>query len=168
MNTIKGCIEGVALFNDIGGNLSNVNREKLIAQAKVVKEEGLELVEAVLGGNNEEILKECIDCMVTVVGMFKMLEQQGYDTMGAWLETNQNNMSKFTTSLIDVDDSIAHYYNKGVIVKAEYNDFYDVYVLKDECGKIRKPLSYKKCSVACYTPKGIPPVMDVPPVEGSL
>lgn len=161
MNTIKECIEQVVMFNDIAGNFDNVTHNTLLSQAKCVAEEGIELEQSVLSNNPNEILKECIDCMVVVVGMFKMLEQQGYDTLSAWKEVNSNNMSKFTISLCDVDESIEHYKDNGIEVTAEYNDFYNVYVLKDSAGKVRKPLSYNKASVACYTPKGIPPVMDI-------
>ena len=154
---IQKCIDQVTMFNEIAGNLSNVTYENLIAQAKVVFEEGNELFGAVIDKDPNEILKECVDCLVVVHGFAKMLEEQGYNVLGAWSEVNKNNLSKFPTDEEDIVSSLEWYGNEGFDVICEYNDTFNAHVLKDSDGKVRKPLSYKKCSVASYTPKGVLP-----------
>ena len=155
--SIQKCIDQVTMFNEIAGNLSNVTHENLIAQAKVVFEEGDELFGAVMNKDPNEILKECVDCLVVVHGFAKMLEEQGYDVLGAWNEVNTNNLSKFPHTEAEVIFTKQHYEKDGVELVAEYNPDYGVFVLKDTSSKVRKPLSYKKCSVASYTPKGVLP-----------
>lgn len=159
--SLNHCITQVGIFNDIAGNLSNVTHESLLAQAKVVKEEGDELLEAVQHADVNEILKECVDVLVTIHGFVQMLEKQGYDVVGAWKEVNSNNLSKFTSSLVTAEDSVLSLGMIGVKAVQEYNEQYDVFVIKDEQGKVRKPLGYKKCSVASYTPKGVLPKREV-------
>lgn len=154
---IEHCIDQVVVFNDIAGNLDNITQESLVAQANVVEEEGKELLEAVLEGNPNEILKECVDVLVTIHGFVKMLEEQGYDVIGAWNAVNINNLSKFPIDEKIACDSVDALADQGVFCKIEANDHYQVFVIKDEQGKVRKPINYKKCSVAAYTPKGVLP-----------
>ena len=158
---IQDCINDVALFNEIAGNFNLVTQESLVAQANVVEEEGKELLEAVLEGNPNEILKECIDCLVVVHGMAQMLQEQGYDILSAWNAVNKNNLSKFPLTEKEACDSVDALSDQGVFCTIEANDHYQVYVIKDEHSKVRKPVGYKKCSVAAYTPKGVMPKVEV-------
>lgn len=164
--TIEECVSGVELFNEIAGNFNLVTQESLVAQANVVEEEGRELLEAALEGNPNEILKECIDCLVVVHGMAQMLQEQGYDVLGAWNAVNKNNLSKFPLTEKEACESVDALSDQGVFCTIETNDHYQVYVIKDENGKVRKPLNYKKCSVAAYTPKGIMPKLSFPEQGG--
>lgn len=150
-------IDQVELFNTIAGNLSNVTYENLIAQAKVVFEEGNELFGAVMDKDPNEILKECVDCLVVVHGFAKMLEEQGYDVLGAWSEVNNNNLSKFPKHATVAGLSVADYLSRDITVHYTHNEEYDVFVIKNDAGKVVKPIDYKKCSVASYTPKGVLP-----------
>jgi len=154
---LKECIDGVTLFNEIAGNFSNITNDKLIAQSKVVREEGIELLEAVESGVENEILKECVDVLVTIHGFVKMLEEQGYDVMGAWSEVNSNNLSKFPSTDEAVEASLEYYYEQEIAVSATTVPDYNCFVIKNDAGKVVKPLGYKKCNVASYTPKGILP-----------
>jgi len=165
---INDCIDQVVIFNEIAGNLSNVSHEGLIAQAKVVAEEGNELLEAVAEGNPNEILKEAVDVLVTIHGFVKMLEEQGYDVIGAFNEVNINNLSKFTPSANIANLTIQEFEDKGIKVYGEENLDYNVFVIKNEHGKVVKPSGYKKCSVASYTPKGILPKVKLDDVGGDL
>lgn len=158
---IQQCIDQVVLFNEIAGNLDNVTNDKLLAQAKVVREEGIELLEAVKDGNPNEILKEAVDVLVTIHGFIKMLEEQGYDVLGAFNEVNINNLSKFPLTEKEAVDSAEMLSEQGIPCNIEENKHFQVFVLKDQFGKIRKPINYKKCSVAPYTPKGIMPKMKI-------
>lgn len=154
MKEIKERYNEVQLFNDIAGNLSNVTHSSLVAQAKVVREEALELVEAVDEQDATNILKETTDCLVVIFGFMQMLEEQGYDVVGAWKQVNANNLSKFTPSYDIAIASQECFRSVEVAVDIERNDDYNVYVLKDEQGKIRKPNGYTKPCVAMFTPKG--------------
>lgn len=158
---INDCIDQVVIFNEIAGNLDNITHESLIAQAKVVAEEGNELLEAVAEGNPNEILKEAIDVLVTIHGFVKMLEEQGYDIVGAWSEVNTNNLSKFPTDEKVACDTVDKFSDEGIFCTVEENKDYNVFVIKDENSKVRKPFGYKKCSVASYTPKGILPKVKI-------
>ena len=154
---LQDMIDQVELFNLIAGNLSNITHERLVAQAKVVAEEGNELLEAVWEANPNEILKEAVDVLVTIHGFVKMLEEQGYDVIGAWNEVNKNNLSKFPLTEKEACESVDTLSDQGVFCTIEQNEYYQVYVIKDENSKVRKPAGYKKCSVASYTPKGVLP-----------
>lgn len=159
---IKYCIEQVEMFNEIAGNLNNVTHDNLVAQAKVVLEEAKELYEAVLSGDCNEILKEAADCLVVNTGFALLLKEQGYDIKGAWNAVNINNLSKFPVDEKIACDSVDILADQGVFCKIEANDHYQVFVIKNEAGKVMKPINYKKCSVAPYTPKGILPKVKLP------
>lgn len=163
---INDCINSVELFNEIAGNLDNITNEKLIAQAKVVAEEGNELLEAVAEGKPNDVLKECVDVLVTIHGFVKMLEAQGHDIIGAWNEVNVNNLSKFPTDEKIACDTVDKFSDEGIFCTIEENKDYNVFVIKNENGKVVKPIGYKKCSVASYTPKGILPKVKLPEQGG--
>lgn len=96
MNKIEDCVAGVAEFNVLAGNLEDITQEKLLSQARVVREEGNELYDAVFyEEGQEQILKEAVDVLVTIHGFVGMLQNLGYDVYRAWKEVNDNNMSKF-------------------------------------------------------------------------
>jgi len=154
---IKECINGVTLFNEIAGNLQHITNDKLTAQAKVVREEGIELLEAVESGVENEILKECVDVLVTIHGFVKMLELQGYNVTAAFNHVNENNLSKFPTSDKIVSATIEHYQEQGITVSSTTVPHYNCFVIKNEAGKVVKPVNYDKCSVAKYTPTGSVP-----------
>lgn len=156
--SIQEQINQVETFNVIAGNLDHITEASLIAQAKVVREEALELYEAVSEGTPNEILKELCDCLVVTIGFMKMLEKQGYDVLAAWDAVNRNNYSKYEKHLAVAEGSVEYYKAQGIDVTIEYNDYFGVYILRDAAGKVRKPITYQKVNVAQYTPKGIPPV----------
>lgn len=143
-------------FNEIGGNLRNVTEESLFAQAKVNKEEALELWDALYYKEGEaQILKEAIDCFVTSVGFLKMLEAQGYDVANALVHVGENNLSKFV-SFDDpclVQETVDFYKEQGVEVFVENNTEYELTVIKDWNGKIRKPVGYIPADVSKFVPK---------------
>ena len=154
MNKIEECVLGVVEFNTLAGNFDDVSEENLIAQALVVREEADELFDAVnLKEGNTQILKECVDALATVHGFAAMLQRKGFDVVGAWKAVNENNMSKF------VDSYETACYTKIGYEATEGDGFYvakagDKYCVKDINHKVRKPMGYKKISVAAFTPEG--------------
>lgn len=152
IDNLPDLVEGVVTFNTISGNLLDVNSSSLLAQSKVVLEEATELLQAVEEKEGQEqILKETVDCLVTIFGMVAMLNRLGYDVAGAWRAVNENNMTKFPTDRIEAiyaADAIAN--EMGKVCSVFERD--GRYIIKDGNNKIRKPLGYQKVSVLQYTP----------------
>lgn len=157
MNTkYLDAIDLIEDFNEIGGNLKNVTEEDLMSQARVNKEEALELWDALsLKEGEAQILKEAVDNFVTVTGFLKMLEKKGYDVENALVHVGENNLEKFI-SFDDpclVQETIDFYAEHGIKVTAENNTEYEFTIIKDEHGKIRKPVGYVKADVSKFIPK---------------
>lgn len=155
MKNIEECVLGVVEFNTLCGNLDAVTEENLLAQARVVQEEAVELFDAVhLKEGNTQILKECVDALVVIHGFAAMLQRAGFDVEGAWKAVNENNMTKFTSSYTDAC------YTKMGYESTEGDGFYveqvgaNLFCVKDKFHKVRKPIGYNKVSVAKFTPEG--------------
>lgn len=157
MNTkYMDAIDLIEDFNEIGGNFKNITTEELLSQARVNKEEALELWDALsLKEGEAQILKEAVDNFVTVTGFLKMLEKKGYDVENALIHVGENNLEKFI-SFDDpclVQETIDFYAEQGIKVTAENNMEYEFTVIKDENGKIRKPVGYVKADVSKFIPR---------------
>lgn len=153
--SLQECIESINQFNKIAGNYTNV-REKLLAQAKVINEEGYEYLEAVRDGfGDAEILKELCDVLVTAFGAKKQLELLGFDVNAALLNVCENNLSKFPLDEVEAAYSADYYNEIGIPVTVTYEDESGVYKIIDENGKIRKKVNYRKVDVYEFTPQGI-------------
>ena len=152
IDNLPNLVEGVVTFNAISGNLLDVNNSSILAQSKVVLEEATELLEAVSEKEgDEQVLKETVDCLVTIFGMVAMLNRLGYDVAGAWQAVNENNMTKFPMDHVEAiyaADAIAN--ETGKVCSVFERD--GRYIIKDGNGKVRKSLKYQKVSVLQYTP----------------
>ena len=152
IDDIFGDIEA---FNEISGNLENVDSTKIENQLKLIKEESKELLDA---WNDKEgnaaFLKETTDLFVVLVGLIQMLEKQGYDWEKAQLHVGQNNIDKFILASDEKEMKVTanSYEASGIGIDFIYNSEYDMYVIKDKNGKVRKPFSYRKADVSKYTP----------------
>lgn len=153
MTTLLDCYDGVYKFNAVAGNLDNVTDEMLRAQARCVLEEAKELFTAVDENEGpEQLLKESIDVTVTIFGFLQQLYSRGYDVFGGMTKVNGNNLTK-----VSMDDAVTAYTlmayeESGIKVEKHRNPI--GYCVKDEHGKIRKPVNYKSVSVAEFTPGG--------------
>lgn len=153
--SLHECIESINQFNKIAGNYTNI-REKLLAQAKVINEEGYEYLEAVRDGfGDEEILKELCDVFVTAFGAKAQLEMLGFDVNAALLKVCENNLSKFPLDEIEAAYSADYFKELGIPVTITFNEDNGVYKILDENGKIRKKVNYRKVGVGEFTPQGI-------------
>lgn len=153
MEGVKDCIEGVVLFNTYAGNYDNITDERLLAQARVVREEGIELYEALeKREGKEQVLKECMDVLVTITGFATMLQRAGYDVLGAWGVVNDNNLTKFPTSYTDACYTLTGYRatepSGFEMIQVDANRW----AIKDCFGKIRKPIGYEKVSLKQFIP----------------
>jgi NTP pyrophosphatase (non-canonical NTP hydrolase) len=152
---LKDCIEGVVLFNTYAGNYDNITDEYLLSQARVVREESCELLDAVANNEGkEQVLKECVDVLVTITGFATMLQRAGYDVLGAWKATNDNNLTKYPTSYTDACYTLTGYEATEVSVAGFQMIQVDScrWAIKDGNGKIRKPIGYEKVSVKQFIP----------------
>lgn len=147
MTSLQQAYDDVHKFNDIAGNLSNVNIKSIFAQLKFIQEELTEGVEAVLDGDSVELLDSACDMFVTVVGFMQKLEAIGFNVEEALKRVNDNNLSKFPTEVPTA--SLVDGYTYSV------NESYGVYVIKDKNDKIRKPSDFKSVYLGDLVPKGL-------------
>lgn len=148
---LEKCVLEVYEFNKLIGNTENVDRKKLLAQAKVNLEEAKELVDALENESDEQVLKEAVDNLVTIHGFIQMLNSAKYNVFGAWGKVNANNMAKF------LDDQTKAYYTK-MAYEAQGKDVEvwqltcDKWGVFNKEGKLLKPIGYEKVSVKEFTP----------------
>lgn len=153
MNLLE-CYDGVYKFNSVAGNLDNVSEESLRAQARCVLEEAKELFAAVDEDEGpEQLLKESIDVTVTIFGFIQQLYSQGYDVFGAMTKVNENNLTKVSMDDVVAAYTMMAYEELNIPVEKHRNPI--GYCVKDEHGKIRKPVNYKAVDVAEFVPGGI-------------
>lgn len=134
------------LFNDISGASKETSYEAIEAQLVLVKEEVKELADAVEQMEAAEVMAEAIDVLVVTMGLLQKLEALGFDVDKACQRIGQTNLTKFPTSLTVVDESVKMYEGIGVKVTPTFDFTCDRWVLRDENGKVRKPVGFKKAT----------------------
>ncbi len=144
MNVIEKAYDSTYHFNNIAGNMKDVDDFSIAAQLNFIAEELEETQDAYGEDNRVELLDGTCDLFVTVAGLMQKLSAQGYDVAEALTRVCANNMDKFPT-VVKQDDL-----QKGwdVVYNAEYN----VCILKDENGKIRKPKNFVSVYLADCVP----------------
>lgn len=153
MNLLE-CYDGVYKFNAVAGNLDNVTEDSLRSQARCVLEEAKELFAAVDENEGpEQLLKESIDVTVTIFGFIQQLYSQGYDVFGAMTKVNENNLTKVSMDDVVAAYTVMAYEELDIPVEKHRNPI--GYSVKDENGKVRKPVNYKAVDVAEFVPGGI-------------
>ena len=158
MQNTQEFVQMCEAFNIIGGNDKLLEKKHFVGQYDLIIEEVAEIKDEGLDADNvEKILDGCIDGLVTIYGMLQKLEELGVDVTRAALDTAENNLSKFIPGsrgdLLDM--SIEFYAKQGITVTSQYNHEFDLFVLKDENGKIRKPMNFIPNSLAHCIPKGL-------------
>lgn len=143
-------------FNSIAGSFTNVDRQKLQLQIKLIKEELLELEESVETDNQKETLDGICDVLVTSLGFAQMLTHQGYDVYGALEEVADNNLTKFPSTYDIVVDTFNWFKTEypDVTLTASPDQTKSKWVIKDQNGKVRKPINYESVVLTNYLPKG--------------
>ena len=130
--------DSVYKFNDIAGNLTNVDVASIEAQIKIIKEEVDEIDYACGSENATELLDGACDAFVTVIGLLQKMEKAGFKVDEALGLVNDNNLSKFP-SKISNEELDAYTWNQWSV---KYNKHHDCFVLKDSNDKIRKPAGF--------------------------
>lgn len=141
--------EEVKRFNDIAGNLSNVTVEKLEAQMKVFIEESKETADAFDNKDAVELLDGICDSFVTLAGLMMMAERMGFKVDEALKRVNRNNIEKFPERFISDED---HEFYKSQGWRVDFHMGYECCIIKDQNGKIRKPVGFKPVKIADLTP----------------
>ena len=118
-------------------------------------EEVTEFQVALLNKDITEVVDAFIDIKVYLAQIENWLEQAGVDVAGAYNAVCDNNDSKYTTS----DELVIKWKNehklKGNVynIKGTYVDRIAYYCLKDNTGKVKKPLDFVPVDLKPFIPK---------------
>lgn len=130
------------LFNELAGKDKQCSYKDIYQQSLLINEEVNEILCGVTDNNPEEVLDGAIDVLVVTLGLMQKLEQLGVDVSKAMQKTAMNNFSKFPSDFVIAQESVVELKRKGVECRAEYNEDYELYVIKDANDKVRKPLDF--------------------------
>ena len=129
--------------------------KKLKKQLILIYEEVDEISEGLVDNNPTEVLDGVIDTLVVTIGLLQKLENLGINVEEAMERTAANNLSKFTTSIQIANESIKALKANGINARTEYNEKYNVFVLKDSNDKVRKPWDFESNDLTCCVPDDI-------------
>jgi hypothetical protein len=137
-------------FNRIAGNDKKLTYADLKFYTELLQEELDETKGGVDLENDEEILDGAVDVLVVALGLVQKLEQLGFDVSGAMEAVAQNNLSKYPRNKEDAVKSLKPGWSCEEYQGAQ------LWVIKDENGKIRKPWNFKSVDLKQFTQsKGI-------------
>jgi hypothetical protein len=159
-------------FNAIIGNKASY--VSLLHQCERVQEELDETFNALSGWveNSEavsdndffvRVLKEDIDklglldgiddVLVTSLGLIAKAEVLGYDVLGGLSAVAANNDTKYHDTEEEADTTVEMYKNKGEDVYKQYNEVYDVWVVKQRSNnKLLKPHDFVSVTLNEFLP----------------
>ena len=140
-------------FNVIAGKDDVPSEDDLKNQVRLITEEAKELLEAFENEPLINTLQELTDVLVVSFGLLEKFRKLNYDVDGALLAVADCNLSKFTKDEEQAVQSSEYYNETGCNVTVDYNKEHNVYVLKDENNKVRKPLDFKKVNLEEFKPK---------------
>lgn len=152
LETLK---DSTYIFNNIAGNDREVALDKIRSQARLIKEESQETLDAANLNLPEEVLDGACDVLVTVFGLIQQLEALGVDTDNAMKKVAKNNLSKFSGDHQMMLDSVSYYKDRGEQVVCAYSTRHQMFYLRDTKGKIRKPITYVKVDLSDCIPDNL-------------
>ena len=125
--------EQVKIFNELAGSLENVNKSSIALQLDLIQEEFLETVQAFDEKDPVEFVDGVADMFVVLSGLMQKLEALGVDVETAFERVNNNNLSKFSDSVLQQPPNTI----------ATFNKRWEKWVFKNnQTGKIMKPLDF--------------------------
>lgn len=141
-------------FNNIAGNLEDVDQSSLDSQMEFIKEEVNEFIK---GHNEKNLVETCdgiVDTLVTVFGYMQKLESiYGIDWGDIMEAVALNNLSKFPESEQIAIETVEYYKTQGIDTYYEYNQDYSRYVIKDsKTHKVKKPLGFTSVDLKPFMP----------------
>lgn len=143
------------LFNEISGQANKVSKEDLVNQLLLIQEEVSEIAEGLRNNDLVEVLDGAIDTLFVTLGLIQKLRNKGVNTDLAMACVANNNLTKFIKSPTLVNESVVHYQKLGISVTPEYNLVREVYVLKDENDKVKKPVGYVSVDLTECVPDNV-------------
>jgi len=142
-------------FNTISGSAQKTSAVDIMNQIKLMQEETEETTEAYKLGDMTGVLDGCIDVLYVTLGLLQKLQNAGVDTTGAMKQVAEDNLKKFPKRFKDACSSVLMYNATNDVVKEHYNKEYNVYVLKDQNDKVRKPLGFVGTDLSKYVPDNL-------------
>ena len=146
-NSLKAC--------EIAGQNLELEPKARKQQLSYIQSEVQELSDALEETDLVEELDACIDALVTIFGYIQKLETLGARVDVAMVKTADNNLSKFPTTLEEVQQTQEFYKtvkNKETVFG--YNSDYKRYVVRDMNGKYLKPSSFVENDLSDCFDKG--------------
>ena len=146
-NSLKAC--------EIAGQDKEFSYQFRKQQLSYIQSEVQELADALEELDLVEELDACQDILVTVFGYLQKLEALGARVDKAMVKTADNNLSKFPTTLEEVQQTQEFYKtvkNKETVFG--YNSDYKRYVVRDMNGKYLKPSSFVENDLSGCFDKG--------------
>ena len=146
-NSLRAC--------EIAGQDKEFSYQFRKQQLSYIQSEVQELADALEELDLVEELDACQDILVTVFGYLQKLEALGARVDKAMVKTADNNLSKFPTTLEEVQQTQEFYKtvkNKDTIFG--YNSDYKRYVVRDMNGKYLKPSSFVENDLSGCFDKG--------------
>ena len=146
-NSLRAC--------EIAGQDKEFSYQFRKQQLSYIQSEVQELADALEELDLVEELDACMDILVTVFGYMQKLQQHGARVDKAMVKTAENNLSKFPTTLEEVQQTQEFYKtvkNKETVFG--YNSDYKRYVVRDMNGKYLKPSSFVENDLSDCFDKG--------------
>ena len=146
-NSLRAC--------EIAGQDKEFSYQFRKQQLSYIQSEVQELADALEELDLVEELDACQDILVTVFGYLQKLEALGARVDKAMVKTADNNLSKFPTTLEEVQQTQEFYKtvkNKDTVFG--YNSYYKRYVVRDMNGKYLKCKSFVENDLSDCFDKG--------------
>ena len=139
LQQMEQCLESIRVFNEIAGNLSKpVNYE---LEYKMLKSEVLEYYEASIEGSEVKQKDAVADIMVVLWGTI-LKHGWGSIYFKVLIEVCKSNFTKFPETADEAQQTQQKYLSEGINTTLEFNEQYQVYVIKDMDGKVLKPINF--------------------------
>ena len=156
---VQTSVNRIAQFNDMCGNLENVDKDSIDLQLNIFWEEVCEMFKAFDENDDVELLDGAVDSLVVLSGLLLKMEKAGFKVAEAMERIDLNNLSKF----VKIDDPKINEVKQDALSKGytfEPNYGYGRVVIKDVNGKVRKPSTFKPveigdCAVAGFLKESV-------------
>lgn len=132
----------VYAFNEIADKHKDATHLDLCKQFVLITEELKETADGLSTNNPVEVLDGVVDVLVTGLGLLQKLEALGFNTQKALYKTAYNNLSKYTSSEHIAVLTAQKFEADNINVSVTYNSTYDLFVIKDDQDKVRKPINF--------------------------
>lgn len=132
--------------------------DKQQKKSELTLSEAQETFDSTLAFDATELLDGVVDVFVTLSGHIQSLIQSGFDVEGAIKAVQKNNDSKFFTDLQSANDDLENLkmydYEKHKHWYVQHKELNGInyYTLRDENGKIRKPVAFKPVDLSPFVP----------------